>query len=50
MWLDHKSNSLFNAEFKSATELQQKQILDSIAYPNVDVPEAKRPLEVQFFL
>jgi len=49
MWLDHKSNSLFNAEFKSATELQQKQILDSIAYPNVDVPEAKRPLEVQFF-
>lgn len=49
MWLDHESNSLFNAEFKTATEAQQKQILDTIAYPDIEVPEAERPLQVQFF-
>ncbi|MBO0592772.1 gluconate 2-dehydrogenase subunit 3 family protein [Cellulophaga sp. E16_2] len=49
MWLDHKSNKDFGVEFKTATVEQQKVILDTIAYPNVEVPESKRPLEVQFF-
>ncbi|WP_158976743.1 gluconate 2-dehydrogenase subunit 3 family protein [Cellulophaga sp. L1A9] len=49
MWLDHKSNKDFGVEFKTATPEQQKLILDTIAYPDVEVPEPKRPLEVQFF-
>ncbi|MDX1469914.1 MAG: gluconate 2-dehydrogenase subunit 3 family protein [Flavobacteriaceae bacterium] len=32
MWLDQESNELFGVEFKKATEDQQKQILDTIAY------------------
>lgn len=32
MWLDHKSNTDYNSEFKSATEEQQKTILDGIAW------------------
>ncbi|WP_298504437.1 gluconate 2-dehydrogenase subunit 3 family protein [uncultured Maribacter sp.] len=49
MWLDHKSNADFQAEFKTITEIQQKEILDTLAYPDIDVPEKERPLEIQFF-
>ncbi len=49
MWLDHKSNTEFGREFKSAIEGEQKQILDALAYPDMEVPEAERPLEIQFF-
>ncbi len=49
MWLDHKSNTEFNTEFKSATEEQQKIILDEIAYYDPEVPESDRPFEVNFF-
>lgn len=49
MWLDHKSNTEFGIEFKSASEAQQKQILDTIAFYDSKVPESKRPLEIQFF-
>ncbi|MEL6917442.1 MAG: gluconate 2-dehydrogenase subunit 3 family protein [Bacteroidota bacterium] len=49
MWLDHKCNTEFDAEFKSATVEQQKIILDAIAYPDIEVPEDERPLEIQFF-
>ncbi|RKR08005.1 gluconate 2-dehydrogenase subunit 3-like protein [Maribacter vaceletii] len=49
MWLDHKCNTDFGSEFKSSIETQQKEILDAIAYPDIKVPENKRPLEVQFF-
>ncbi len=49
MWLDHKSNIEFGTEFKSATEGRQKQILDALAYPDMEVPKAERPLEIQFF-
>ena len=49
MWLDHKSNTEFGVEFKSATEEQQKSILDEIAYYDPDVPEDERPFEVNFF-
>jgi len=49
MWLDHKSNTDYNAVFKSATEEQQKAILDTIAFPDPNIPEQEQPLEVQFF-
>jgi hypothetical protein len=49
MWLDHKSNTEFNVEFKSATEEQQKSILDKIAYYDPEIPEDERPFEVNFF-
>jgi len=49
MWLDHKSNTLFDKEFNSITEAQQKEILDTIAFYNPEVPMNKQPLEIQFF-
>lgn len=49
MWLDHKSNTEFGVEFKSATEAQQKTILDEIAYYDPEIPEDERPFEVNFF-
>ncbi len=49
MWLDHKCNTEFNTEFKSALPEQQTSILDTIAFPDIEVPEAEHPLEIQFF-
>ncbi|MGB5820811.1 MAG: gluconate 2-dehydrogenase subunit 3 family protein [Saonia sp.] len=49
MWLDHKCNTEFDTEFKSAVPEHQTAILDTIAYPDVEVPEQKHPLEIQFF-
>ena len=49
MWLDHKSNTEFNVEFKSATLEQQKQILDTIAYHDIELPLEEQALEIQFF-
>lgn len=49
MWLDHDSNSRFQAEFKKLDEDQQKIILDEIAYPDADVPLTEQPLGIQFF-
>ncbi len=49
MWLDHKSNTEFNMEFKSAIMEQQKSILDKIAYYEADIPMDKQALEIQFF-
>ena len=49
MWLDHKSNSEFGIEFKSATLEQQKQILDTICYHDIEVPLEEQSLEIQFF-
>lgn len=49
MWLDHKSNTDHELEFKISTAAQQKEILDTIAYPDIKVPEEERPLEIQFF-
>tara|TARA_R110002051_G_scaffold15722_1_gene48574 strand:- start:652 stop:1011 length:360 start_codon:yes stop_codon:yes gene_type:complete len=45
MWLDHKSNKDYGVEFKSATEAQQKEILDAIAFPDKENPT----YEQQFF-
>ncbi len=49
MWLDHKSNTDFGVEFKSATLAQQKLICDEICWHDIDVPLEKQALEIQFF-
>ncbi len=49
MYLDNKCNTEFNLEFKMATKQEQKIMLDRIAYPDVEVPQDKQPLEIQFF-
>ncbi|MEA1787418.1 gluconate 2-dehydrogenase subunit 3 family protein [Arenibacter sp. GZD96] len=49
MWLDHKSNSEFGTEFKSATLAQKKQICDEICWHDLDMPLKEQPLEIQFF-
>jgi hypothetical protein len=49
MWLDHKSNADNGVEFKSATEEQQKAILDTIAYYDSSIPMSEQALEIQFF-
>lgn len=49
MWLDHTSNNMFNAEFKTISEEQQKEILDSIAFPDITIPQSKWALEERFF-
>ena len=48
MWLDHESNERNNLEFKSASEAQQKEILDDIAYPDMENSE-NDSLAVRFF-
>lgn len=49
MWLDHTSNNKFNSEFKSATEGQQKEILDAIAFPDITKSQSEWPTEERFF-
>lgn len=49
MWLDHKSNTAYGTEFKSATLDQQKAILDTICYHDIEIPLDKQALEIQFF-
>lgn len=49
MWMDHKSNTLFDTEFKLATLAQQKQICDEICWHDIEVPLDEQALEIQFF-
>jgi len=49
MWLDHTCNTNFGTEFKLTIPEQQKQVLDAIAYPDVEIPNNEQVLEVQFF-
>ncbi len=49
MWLDHKCNTDFGMEFKTASPEQQKAILDEIAYYDPEVPTLERPFGVNFF-
>ena len=49
MWLDHKSNTEFGTEFKSATLEQKKQICDEICWHDIEVSLDKQALEIQFF-
>lgn len=49
LWLDHKSRSLFNAEFKNLELAQQKQILDPIAFYDPDISFKEQAFEIQWF-
>ena len=49
MWLDHKCNTEFNVEFKTAIADQQKELLDAIAYYDPEISMDKQALENQFF-
>lgn len=49
MWLDHRSNTDYNKEFVMANSEQQKELLDSIAYYDPEIPIEQQPLEIQFF-
>ncbi len=49
MWLDHKCNTEYGTEFKTATLEQQKAILDTIAFHDPEVPLEEQALELQFF-
>ena len=49
MWLDHKCNTEYEVEFKSAMQEQQKTLLDAIAYYDPEVPMDRQALEIQFF-
>lgn len=49
MWLDHKCNTAFGVEFKSATLEQQHQICDQICWYDPDTPLEEQALEIQFF-
>lgn len=49
MWIDHKSNTEYNLEFKAADESQQKEILDQIAFYDPEIPLGEQALEIQFF-
>ncbi|MRI00151.1 gluconate 2-dehydrogenase subunit 3 family protein [Kriegella sp. EG-1] len=49
MWLDHKSNTDYGVEFKSATLEQKKEICDQICWHDTEKPLDKQPLEIQFF-
>ena len=47
MWLNNTCNSKFNMSFINCTEAQQKEILDSIAFPDMKADEQVQ--EIQFF-
>ncbi len=49
MWLDHKSNTEYGVEFKSATLEQKKQICDEICWHDTKISMDKQALEIQFF-
>ncbi len=48
-YLNHESNTKFNLDFAKASEEQQKQIIDPIAYYDPEVPEKERGMAVNFF-
>jgi hypothetical protein len=49
MWIDHKCNTEYHTEFKSAEVAHQKAILDTIAFYDSEIPNDEQPLEIQFF-
>ena len=49
MWLDHESNSKHGTIFATLQEVQQKEIIDAMAYPEPDIWDHEQRLEVQFF-
>lgn len=49
MWLDHKSNKENGKDFKNASLDEQKAIMDTICYHDIDKPLDEQALEIQFF-
>ncbi len=49
MWLDNFSNKEYNLEFKTCNGEQQKALLDTIAFPEPDLPSDKQARGVKFF-
>jgi hypothetical protein len=48
MWLDHRSGELYGKQFTTCSEVQQKALLDEIAYPADAAPEVAQGM--QFFI
>ena len=49
MGLDHESNTRFEKVFTSITEVEQKTILDEVAFPNPELSSSEQPQIIQFF-
>lgn len=49
MWLDNFSNTEYNLEFKSCRVEQQKALLDTIAFPDPDLPISQQTQGIRFF-
>jgi len=49
MGLDHEANTRFEKVFTSITEVEQKTILDEIAFPNPELSPSEQPQPIQFF-
>ena len=49
MWLDNFANSEFNTEFKACLPFQHKALLDTIAFPDPEIPLNKQAQGVRFF-
>lgn len=49
MWLDHESNTRYGNNFTLLEETQQKEIMDTMAFPEPEIPDNEQLLEVQFF-
>jgi len=49
MWLDIESNKRFNKEFVAATEAQQIEIIEDIAYPDEDNKKPEMTPGISFF-
>ncbi len=47
MWLDHRATKKFNQLFISCSDVQQKELLDEIAYPDTASPDVQQG--VSFF-
>ncbi|MEM7374863.1 MAG: gluconate 2-dehydrogenase subunit 3 family protein [Bacteroidota bacterium] len=49
MWMDSESNKRFNKLFKDATDAQQIEIVDDIAYPDPDGKKPEMAYGIKFF-
>ena len=49
LWLDNQALERFNKDFKSLELMQQKELLDPIAFYDPETPTRKRPFEIQWF-
>lgn len=49
MTLNHNANKAYGASFIELTSEQQHEMLEAIAYPDLEVPSSERPAQVQFF-